>query len=118
MNLTDRLSSEKDRISEWAREHTNKNIQKHIFYASDLVENSYYTDISVSNNISDYSLTTIPEFVNHLNNMWRDDDVMREVSIICAVAAFKGKNEENMDRISKSSENGEDRSIPDYIYVF
>lgn len=118
MNLTDRLSSEKNRILGWAREHTNENIQKHFFYASDFVENSYYTDISVNNDISDYYLTTIPEFIKYLNNMWRDEDVMREVSIICAVAAFKGKNEEDMDRISKSSENGEDRSIPDYIYVF
>ncbi len=110
MNLTE--NEEKKRIIEWALRHNG-------YYKFDDEfgkEETYYSHFDNKDNIVEYTLDNIPQFMNDIKNIWNKDEVLLEMSNCCAIAAFKNKplvSENNRDIKSINSEF----EIPEYIYT-
>lgn len=108
-------TEEEKRILAWAKKnHAVPNI------LSPSQKDSFFSPFENTGNVMAYGFNTVPELKARLDEMWKDDDVMREISLVCAIAAFKEykKRKEEMSGDSHQNTSDDRFEIPDYIYTF
>lgn len=117
MNLT----SDGEKIFEWAEEELNQQITDTIFSKPDVSVESYYEKRNEEGNIIyEYDFTNFEELKGQLVEMWKDD-YMQKMILISSVAAMKGRassNDDGAENYSSDKKVKTDMTIPEYVYVF
>lgn len=117
INDSDRFSAEEEKIMAWAEgacdaEYLATGWKEEAF--------SYFQEFDNSNNAEAFEFGSIAELKKNLENMWGKDTVIKEMAVVCAVAAFRNKpkivvqEETQVQKVKESDEF----IIPDYVYVF
>lgn len=121
----DKNDKEKQMLYEWGR----KNSDNEQFQAVDKNRESYFLQreegISAGLYIREYGFETLPEFIQELDVLWGDGEVMEQIKKTCAVAAMKNEIVERVflsdaKELLCKTETKQDREdkLPMYIYNF
>lgn len=108
---------EEEKIMAWVEEGCSKG-----YLAAGWKEeaSSYFHKFDNCHNAEDFAFDSIVELKKHLENMWGQDPVMKEMAAVCAVAAFRNKPEiaAQEDTLKRQVQQSSDFIMPDYVYVF
>lgn len=117
----DKNETEKKKLKEWGL----KNCQKYQFQGIDKERESYFVEMEKRPYIREYGFETLPQFMEELNRLWENQEVMEPVKKIVGVAAMKNRilkdsfkeYGESMAVNDRDKANGQEK-LPEYIYNF
>lgn len=108
---------EKQMLYEWGVE----NNYNYSFYNFDVNKKSYFVKRQEDSYICEYGFKTLPEMIEKLNILWKNDEAMEPVKKIVGVAAMKNRPLEEVEKIEKKEGRGEEEPesiLPEFIYNF
>lgn len=101
-------SIEEEQIIHWAKKHNPRPQFPNIDCSIDSYFSPYCDDIVYD----DLHFSSIPELKNHFDTTSNPDSPLHEISLICAIAAFKNRPD------SLCTKDKHLYALSDYIYVF
>lgn len=112
----DKNRSEKDKLYQWACECSTKDKIENIFTPINKEINSYWKHIENREYIKEYRPDTADDIKEELSALWNDDEILKQVQLICTVACMKNKNQAGMTERTEHEIKG--KQLKPYIYEF
>lgn len=116
----DKNDKEKKLLYNWAV----KNCSSYRFQQIDKSKESYFMQrecMDEDSSIREYAFEDLPEFMEELNALWGDDEVMKQIKKVIGIAAIKNKISSSTvaDICNDSGSNSDNiEKLPMYIYNF
>ncbi len=105
---------EKEMLYEWGINHYSDSI----FSQSDHRKDSYFQQRTESSYCREYTFETLPELMEKLNILWKNDEAMENIKKVIAASAMKNKPMADAGNGQGKSQDGLEEKLPIYIYNF
>ena len=120
MNLIDSVGykNEKQTLKEWASSGDVSSKNDSFDNFKDVFADTYYSDYDNSSDICKYGFDDVNQLTKMLSALWEDDEQLKEIAIICSIAAYKAKEAELFScEVEDDYKNVKEIQVPDYIYA-
>lgn len=114
MSWTDR-TREQEILLDWACKHKCTNILEDKWETE---QDSYFLPVAEEKDVTEYSITALPELKEKLQAIWGNDEVMERIIVPCCVATFKERSKERGKINLQEQSAAPDLRLPDFVYVF
>lgn len=102
---------EEEKMYDWAKQNGG------FGFSSDDKE-TYFTPVTTEeSDAMEYTPQNFPDFNKIFGDLWQNDDVMKEIIRVCAVACMKGKPQDDKPEYAEAT-NMEGDAVPTFVYAF
>lgn len=96
-----------------------ENCKQYHFQEIDEKKESYFLKRKEDSYIREYAFETLPEFMEELNTLWNDDEMMERIKKVIGVAAIKNKPIKKIrEKIEEEGQEDKEEKLPAFIYNF
>lgn len=108
--------TEKDKLYQWACEHSTKDRKESIFTPVNKECRSYYEYIINKDYIREYEPDNAQDIKKELISMWEKNEIFDHIQLICTVACMKNKYVAATEKAVEHEKSG--KQLKPYIYEF
>lgn len=112
----DKNKTEKEKLYQWACQYFTEDRKESVFTPVQKEIDSYYEHVENREYIREYEPETARDIKEELSSLWNQEEMLKQVKIICTVACMKNSNKV---RVGESSVYEKDeKQLKPYIYEF